>query len=100
MCRPFNVPGSKFPRKEAVDCELVYSISTASWVTGNLRKAEDTHIDIKEILHVKCAPEGTQRTPQWHPESQSHLTILASLCCHMRLKLKSKSPNKTTGQWE
>lgn len=69
--RPFNVPRSKYPREVAVDYELVYSINKASWVTGNLMKAKDTHT--KRILHTECA----LRAHRGHPEGiQGHGAIL------------------------
>ena len=39
--QPFNGPRSKYPRRVAVDYELVYSINTASRATGNLMKVQD-----------------------------------------------------------
>lgn len=58
------MPRSKYPREVAVDYELVYSINKASWVTGNLMKAKDTHM--KRILHTERTSEGTERTPRRH----------------------------------
>lgn len=49
---------------------------------------------------MERALEGTQRTPGWHRKSQCHSTILASHCCHTRLKLKrkeQKQDNRTVG---
>lgn len=89
--RLLNWPRGKYPRQVAVDYELVYSINTASWVTGNLMKVQDTHTHtLKKTLHIEGAPEGTQRTPRWQAGSRCHVTLLASLCWHMRLKLKRK----------
>ena len=86
--QPFNGPRSKYPRRVAVDYELVYSINTASRATGNLIKVQDahtqthththregpshwaccwghsdgrhTHIYTQKVLHTGHAAEGTQ----------------------------------------
>ena len=53
-----------------MDYELVYSIKKASWVTGDLMKAKDTH---KRILHT----EHALRAHRGHPEgTQGHRAIL------------------------
>lgn len=99
VCGLFNVPRSKYPRKEAVDYELVYSISTASMVMGNLVTAEDTRRHRGELPHWACSWGHTEDT-RWHAESQSHPTVQAFLWCHMRPQSNRKQPNKTTGKWE
>ena len=62
--QPFNGPRSKYPRRVAVDYELVYSINTASRATGNLMKVQDahthTHTHTEKVLHTGRAAEGTQ----------------------------------------
>ena len=77
MRRPFNVPRSKYPREVAVDYELVYSISIASWVTGKLMKAKGarahTHTHTHTILSTDCA----LRAHGGHPDNtQSHGAVL------------------------
>lgn len=72
---PFNVPRSKYPRKVAVDYELVYSIGTASRMPGNLMKAKGTHTlkrssTLSALLRAhRGRPDGTQ--------SRCHFTVLA-----------------------